>query len=74
MIQLSVHTTLYFTCALNDILIYNHTQVADTINEVSLSLGAAVMIAKNDNYEKWQLTVSNCKTLLKEERSNQDEV
>ena len=48
-------------------------EVADTINEVSLSLGAAVMIAKSDNYEKWQLTVSNCKTLIKQERSNQDE-
>lgn len=49
-------------------------EVADTINEVSLSLGAAVVIAKNDNYERWQLTVSNCKQLIREERSNQNEV
>ena len=49
-------------------------EVADTINEVSLSLGAAVMIAKNDSYERWQLTVSNYKQLIREERSNHNEV
>jgi hypothetical protein len=45
-------------------------EVADTINEVSLSLGAAIMFSSIDNAEKWRLTVSNYRQLVKDERSS----
>ncbi|CAK9251173.1 unnamed protein product [Sphagnum jensenii] len=49
-------------------------EVADTINEVSLSLGAAVLFAKSDKAENWRLTVSNYKQMIKDERSSSDAI
>jgi len=45
-------------------------EVADTVNEVSLSLGAAVMIAKSDSSADWILKTSNFRELARDERSS----
>ena len=47
-------------------------EVADTINEVSLSLGAAVMLAKTDNSKEWILKRDNYRVLTKAEKSSRE--
>jgi len=45
-------------------------EVADTVNEASLSLGAAVMVAKSDVALDWVLKTTNYRQLVREERSS----
>ena len=47
-------------------------EVADTINEASLSLGAAVLFSKVDAVDDWKLTPSNYRTLIKEEKTSKE--
>lgn len=47
-------------------------EVADTVNEVSLSLGAAVMIAKSDVALDWVLKTNNYRQLVREERTSKE--
>ena len=47
-------------------------EVADTINEVSLSLGAAVMLAKTDSAKQWILKKDNYRELIKAEKSSRE--
>ena len=47
-------------------------EVADTINEVSLSLGAAVLLSKSEVAKDWILKTSNYKTITRAEKSSKD--
>jgi hypothetical protein len=47
-------------------------EVADTINEVSLSLGAAVMLAKTDDSKSWILKKENYRELVQNEKTSRE--
>lgn len=47
-------------------------EVAESLDTASLSLGAAVVVAKEENWEDWRMTVSNCKTVVKDERRSSE--
>ena len=47
-------------------------EVADSPTEGSLSLGAAVMVARKEYSESWRLDLKNCNELMKKERSSKE--
>ena len=47
-------------------------EVADSPTEGSLSLGAAVMVAKKEYAESWKLGLKNCNELMKMERTSKE--
>lgn len=47
-------------------------EVADSPDEVSLSLGAAVLVAKKESAGNWRLRSKNYRELTREERRSQE--